>query len=269
MVEIVAVVSDLHINSTIGLCPLNGVSLDDGGTYRPSKEQRWLGRCWSDFWDRAQALGGDRLHVVINGDAVDGDHHDTPAIVTRNMETQVRMALAVLEPSAGLADRLYIMRGTEVHTGKQAQWEEFLAKDLDAVPDDAIGSHSWWWLPLEVGGVKFDIAHHPGTSSRRPWTRGAAANRLAAWILSDYAESRSIPPDVVIRSHNHIFEDSGESHPIRAIITPAWQLCTPFGHRIGGSGKLAHIGGLLFVCEGGQYTMNAVRYRGRRRSWQK
>ena len=48
-VEVVAVVSDLHINSTVGLCP-GPVPLDDGGTHQPSKEQRALLRCWNEYW---------------------------------------------------------------------------------------------------------------------------------------------------------------------------------------------------------------------------
>jgi hypothetical protein len=35
-------VANLHINSTTGLCPPDGIELDDGGRYLPSKPQRWL-----------------------------------------------------------------------------------------------------------------------------------------------------------------------------------------------------------------------------------
>jgi hypothetical protein len=268
MAAIVAVVSDTHINSTIGLCPPR-VQLDDGGTYRPSRFQRELWRCWGEFWGVVQQRReGLPLFVVLNGDLVDGDHHDTSQLVSRNLETQARMAVEVLDPMAQMADQLFVIRGTEAHTGPSAMWEEFLGRDLGAVGDDIAGTASWWWLPLEVDGVRFDFAHHPGTSSRRPWTRGGAANRLAAWVLNDYAEAGDRPPHLVFRSHNHVYEDSGNNHAVRAIITPCWQLTTGFGHRVGGSGKLADIGGVIVECQDGHYQLEVQRYRPRRRkSW--
>lgn len=264
---VVAAVSDLHINSTVALCP-PGVELDDGGHYSPSPFQQNLWRCWLDYW-RAVLMTrerhGGRLYVIINGDAVDGDHHDTPQIITRNLTIQARMALMVLQPIARLADYLFIIRGTEVHTGKSGAWEEWLAEFLHAVPDDETGTHSWWWLPLEAGGVRFDVAHHPGTSSRRPWTKGGAANRLSAWLLNDYASMGEKPPQVALRGHNHTLEDSGLNHAIRTFCMPCWQLTTGFGHRIGGSGKLADIGGLIFTCADGRYDVDVRRYPPKRR----
>lgn len=262
---LVVIVADLHINSTVGLCP-PVVRLDDGDTHRHSRYQRALWRCWGEFWDLVQEKRrGRRLVVVLNGDLVDGDHHNTSQLVSRNLATQANMAAEILDPLSQLADELFIIRGTEVHTGPSSYWEEHLAEDLGAVRDARAGTASWWWLPLEVEGVRFDIAHHPGTSSRRPWTRGGAANRLAAWVLNDYAAVGERPPHVVIRSHNHVFEESGHNHAIRAVITPCWQLTTAFGHRIGGSGKLSDIGGLIFECRAGSFDMDLVRYAPRRR----
>jgi hypothetical protein len=52
---ILAVVSDLHLNSTVALCPPEGVTLDDGGTSEPSRLQRWLWDCWEDDWTQGRA----------------------------------------------------------------------------------------------------------------------------------------------------------------------------------------------------------------------
>ena len=46
---VVAIAGDLHVNSTVAVCP-PVVMLDDGGEYRASKPQRWLWREWVKFW---------------------------------------------------------------------------------------------------------------------------------------------------------------------------------------------------------------------------
>lgn len=43
---LVAITSDHHAGSVIGLCPSEGVRLDEGGEYRPNKAQLWLWQNW-------------------------------------------------------------------------------------------------------------------------------------------------------------------------------------------------------------------------------
>ena len=43
---VVACVGDLHAGSTLGLCPLDGVEVDDGGRYSPNASQRQLWAWW-------------------------------------------------------------------------------------------------------------------------------------------------------------------------------------------------------------------------------
>jgi hypothetical protein len=60
--------------------------LDDGGIYTPSEIQVWNFRNWLDFWERAAKNGP--LHIVLNGDAVDGNHHGTVQIVSPHPSVQ-------------------------------------------------------------------------------------------------------------------------------------------------------------------------------------
>ena len=48
----IAVVSDLHCGSTVGLHPPEETPLDDGGAYTPSKAQGWLWSHWLAYWKR-------------------------------------------------------------------------------------------------------------------------------------------------------------------------------------------------------------------------
>lgn len=262
-----AVVSDLHVNSTVGLAPPY-TELDDGGTYRPSKAQRWLWRNWLDFWEQVRAKKEEhnaQLRVVFNAEIADLNKHSKYQLFTVNETTVMRAAVEVLTPALDVADVVFVTRGTEAHTGGSAHIEEKIAEDIGAAKDDEAGNWSWWWLPMEAAGVRLDFQHHPATGSRRPWTRGAAPTRQAAIVAMEYALEGKAPPHLGVYSHGHYFADSGTTIRPRVIFTPPWQLTTAFGHRLGVGGRLEPVGGVAFVCQDGQYTMHDIRYQGRRR----
>jgi hypothetical protein len=250
-VAIVTVISDLHINSTVALCP-PAVALDDGGSYKPSRIQRQLWRWWLDSWEQVEATVKREkaaLYVVVNGDVMEGYHHRWTQLISTNPADQKRMAVSVLDPVAQMADHLFFVRGTEAHAGRGAHWEETLAEDFGAEPDEATGTASWWHLRLKAGGVLFSIAHQRRISTL-PWTHGGPANRLAAKIVYDYGKWARRRPDVVVRSHGHKIDNSSKTHPVLVVFTPAWQAATEYINRIDPD-SLADIGSLLFVCRAG------------------
>lgn len=201
---------------------------------------------------------------VLNGDAADGDHHDTPQIITRNKATQLRIAIEVLTPALDIADKVIVMRGTESHVGKSAWIEELIAEDIGAVPA-AEGMWSHWHLYAEFGGVTFDIKHHPEAGSSRPWTAPNAANTIAAMVSMKYAMNGDKPPDIAIRSHRHHFlATERESYPTQAFQTPAWQFSTAFVHRIGMGGEPPSCGSYWFICRDGEYEYGRRRYQVKR-----
>jgi len=261
-VELLAVVADTHCNSTIGLCPRR-VPLDDGGEYCASDAQRATLRAWGRFWDRAETLKAEyktRLTVVVDGDALDHPKHATTQVASWNRADILRLTAEIYDHPRQLGGAFYVLRGTEAHTGGNGELEELLADDLDATRDEKTGLASWWWLPLEIGGVTFDIAHHPQTSSRRPWTRGSAAARQAAITWAEYCLAGKKPPDVVLRGHAHYFGDSGTTLPTRCFFLPPWQITTAFGHRLGAGGMVEPVGGMFFLCAGGEYHPLPLRF---------
>ena len=58
------ILSDFHINSTVGLCS-DVVSLDDGGEYHRSKSQTWLTRCFADFYMEVYKLHGEKILIYV------------------------------------------------------------------------------------------------------------------------------------------------------------------------------------------------------------
>lgn len=260
-------VGDLHINSTVGLLPYS-VNLDDGGTYRCSKGQRWLWRNWLDFWDSVKDTKertGKRTEVwtVLNGDLVDvnGKHKQTQTI-SLNEADVFNMTLDTIKPALDVSDRVFVVRGTAAHTGSSGYMEEKIAFDIGA--EKCGDNYSWWELLLECEGVLFDIRHH-GPLGRLKWTTANALNKRAAEMALNYINKRC--PDVAIQSHNHRYARSSDDLGIEVYALPAWQLATEFIKRIGGIFP-ADIGGMYFIIKDGEYTPIVKRYQPERvRPW--
>lgn len=265
MKQVWAIVSDLHCGSTLGLCHPDGVGLDDGGTYLPSSAQTKLWRCWEEYWqvveDRAK---GAALVVVVNGDALDGDHHKTAQIVSKNLAaTQQEIAERVLDPALALSPAaVHVVRGTEAHVGASGEFEESLARSLGCPRCPSTGAASRWHLQCVSEGVLLDFAHH-GRLGQRPWTKMTGPATLAAQILQAAAKHKSPCPDLAVRSHYHQEADTFDNYPVRVIQTRGWQLSTAFVHRIA-AGSVPEIGGLIVTCEDGRYEVEKVRFQWRR-----
>ena len=255
----VALVSDLHCNSTVALCP-PVVNRDDGGTYRASAAQRWIWRQWESYWGmvaemREKAGGG--LVVILNGELADDNYHGKFQLVDVNPKTQMATAIGALEPMTAILrpeDRIYVTRGTEAHSGRSAWMDDAIGADLGAVSPSE-GVHSFWHLRLSVEGVRFDVAHHPPVGPGRVlWTRQLFATRMAAVAYFEALQAGERPPDLFVRGHFHAPGDSYDAHPVRALALPSWQLTTAFGYRIGG-GRPYPVGGAVVTCDRGQYEV--------------
>jgi len=267
---VLAVVADTHINSTIGLC-LPAVTLDDGGTYRASSVQLYMWAAWKQFWHEdvfaLVAELGARLYIVINGDLNDKNKHDGVELISLADADIVRHSVDLLThkdaPVTERADCLFIVRGTEAHTGAHNYLEEAVARELKAEPDNFLERevvreddkqeirHSWDWLPLVVRGKKFDIAHHPCTGSYREHTRTPAAERQATETMLSYIRRGETPPDWVLRAHGHYFAGPAGAVKTKCVFCPGWQLAGAYPLRRGSAGRVEPVGGLVFVCRDG------------------
>lgn len=252
---VVALTADQHINSTVGL--LTGpVALDDGGTYMPSKTQIFLARNWRSFWADVESIAGnDPIYAVFAGDLGDRGVNGSTQVVTKNETTIIGMCIGIVEPVAQIADYVFIIRGTEAHTGQSASIEEAVARDIkncEHCPDT--GAATWFSLVADWGGAKFDGAHHFSMGSL-PWTEHNAANKLASETIMRYAELHEPLPAFVYRAHCHGFADSGEnfrSYGIRAVNLPAWTTRSTHGHKVAPGNRLADIGGVIVEVEDGR-----------------
>jgi hypothetical protein len=286
MSHVVAVCGDLHCGSTVGLCPPEGIELDDGGMYDPSEAQHWLWERWELAWKEAKAtIGKRKLTLIVNGDVVDGDHHRTSQIASPLTSLHARCAVESLRVPLALKPKaVHIMRGTPAHVGRSGEAEEGVARTLKnqlnkIVPDPDTGTMSSYRRRIDVEGVRLDVAHH-GRMGQRAHTRGSYSRLYSFDIWAEQAldlitegntaESaeelyeiwkKKQVAQIAIRSHNHKFQDSGYDHRgiTRVISMPAWQLATEYVHRIAAE-ALADIGIVLLVCDKGDVEVKPILY---------
>lgn len=261
MIRNIVVVSDTHAGCRLGLCPPE-VALDDGGYYRHSDLQSKVYHMWTQFWDSwvPKVTKGEPYVVVFNGDAIDGVHHGSVTQVSHNLIDQGNIAKKLLCDVAALpnCERWYHIRGTEAHVGKSGQSEEGLAAAIGAVPDEN-GNCARWEMWLRLGEELIHFSHHVGTTSSSSYESTAVYKEMVE-AFNESGRWGDQPPTVIVRSHRHrqfetrIATKSGYGI---ALVTPGWQLKTPFVHRLAsGRASTPQIGGYLIRLgdEDGVYT---------------
>lgn len=254
VVRNLVVVSDSHCGCKLALCPPGKFQLDGGGHYLPSEFQLKMWSLWREFWDVwvPQVTRGEPYDLVHNGDAIDGVHHNSTTQISHNLEDQIRLAELVLGPEVAKCKRkggtYYHIRGTEAHVGQSGENEERLARNLGAKPN-AEGQYARFDLWKRVGkSCLVHLLHHIGTTSSAAHEASAVNAELTAEFYEAGRWNRE-PPDYIVRSHRHrsiaVEVDSAKGYAA-AIVTPAWQLKTPYVWKIPGARvSEPQLGGIL------------------------
>lgn len=265
--HVLALTSDQHAGSTVGLCPPDPIPLDDGGAYQPSKVQGWLWDAWVGFWrevERTREAESAELTWINNGDAVEGIHHGTPQVPSNLSLTHAAIFHECASvPLALKPERILAIRGTEAHVGPSGQTEEGIWKGVRAegynvLPDPERNTATWWQFRGKIGGVYFDVTHH-GRMGQRAHTRDGYLRHYAHDIWTDHLMDGHQPPDVAIRSHYHMFGDSGPPmrRGTRVVALPCFQLATSYIYRRHAD-SLPDIGGVILVVRNGEVDVRKV-----------
>lgn len=263
------VFSDTHFGCQFGLCPPEGVDLDGGGHYTPSKLQCDVWTWWEEFWNEwvPRVTRGEPFNVCLNGDAMDGRHHGSTTQISQNLADQQKLAVAVLKPwVVERCERFFLIRGTEAHSGPAGENEERLGKALGAVPDK-IGNYARFELWIRVGGKGgplCHILHHIGTTGSKHYESTAPQSEYVNELV-EAAQKGVEPPDFSIRSHRHRYikpQNPSEHHEAGCVVTPGWQLKTPFIFRTaGGRVSQPQFGGIL-IRQGDEEFYTRFWYKG-------
>jgi hypothetical protein len=263
---VISVISDMQTGSSVALCPPKW-NLYDGGTHTASPGQMLMHRKWIDSAKNIKDLLTEtrrrkRLVIVLNGEPIDGNHHDTPQLITKTPNEQLEMASALIdewmqvaeyEPKRG--DCMYLVRGTDVH--EKGEHIERLGRDFEGVvpyrKDSSSttkdGRYHHQKLRKTVNGHLFQIAHHGLGVGTRPWTRENSISYSLKQIYFDCLDDKQPIPSVVIASHFHRFVQAyyhGKQKTIYGCVTPSWQLKTNYITRIASLENLNSIGNLYF-----------------------
>lgn len=261
---------DHHCNSTRGLSAIEMMT-EDGGTYRANKAQLWILNCFEDFARNIEkhvknGIRRNKLKWVINGEAVENEHHETKQICTGNPVIQVSNAEKAIRPITALnPDAIWVNRGSKAHSGPSGCLDEMFARNIGAVPvydnkppEENIFSR--YSLLLEVEEVIFEIAH-TGKFSGLPWSGPNVLNRISVEQWVHYTTHGWHPPHIIIRNHTHHFGTSGQSQDIKifTVSCPSWQLSTEHSEAIAPFNFL-DIGGWIFICNSGKYEPIPITY---------
>jgi hypothetical protein len=263
---VIAVISDMQVGSTVALAPPRW-QLYDGGTFRASPAQMVIYRQWQRSAENVkdmltEKLRRKRLVVVLNGEPIDGHHHDTPQIITKTPQEQIDMSIALLDewlqttgynPKRG--DCMYLVRGTTAH--EKGEHIEQIGRDIDGVipyrkdTSELVkdGRYHFQKLRKRVNGRYFKIQHHGFGRGTRAWTK---ENSIAYALKSEYftcLDNKRPIPDVTISSHIHVYNFAryyGKQKTMFGCTTPCWQLKTHFANRVAALEDINTIGNIYF-----------------------
>jgi len=270
--------SDLHTGSSTALFPYyDGTDLGyephknmtgDGGwkfkhmKWSPTAKQykmfQHFTRCAEQI---AQSRSEYKFIVVENGDGIDGKHHETPQLATRQISEQVQVHTWLMKYflhkigfSRTLGDALYIGAGTEVHDGDE---EDNIAVQLgaDVLPN---GEDAFDFLPMDANGRRLWFLHQ-GASAGRGLSTG---NALHNWMKNQYFQSLEdgrVIPDIVMSGHYHrsVYDTfTRNDRTIHGIILPPFQLKTRFGNKVAAA-ELEEVGiRTIDINEAGDIRVN-------------
>lgn len=225
----------MHSGSNLGLCPREGISLDEG-RYEPSPPQQIVYGYWRTFHREfvPSIVGEEPYDLVNNGDTIENRHHGCRGLITLNRTDQRRIAKRLLWPEIkrcrARGGEYFHLEGTEAHGGEANEDENEIAEDLEAKPLK-VGGKSKYARPQllrRLGPYVVHYEHHFGSADNaliQEYRRTCAM--FAGW---EYPM-----PDAIVRAHIHqhrleVVPNSRGGCPV--VVLPCWQLPTPFSRKL-------------------------------------
>lgn len=223
--DLLAVVSDLHCGSEVGLAPPE-TKLRSGNVigFGENKHQQWLWDRFEEGGDKLLKIAGtDPFVLLVNGDATEGcHHHNNDELVAATIEIHTEMAAQCLRRLAQKAARRIVVRGTQCHT---REMEDVLADKIGADPRSAPDK-----FLFEMRGCLVDAAHHVGVTSRAYLEASALSINMGNARLN-YLRAGQRVPRVFLRAHRHCGGYFSDGTGLMAV-TGGWQFKTRHGHKV-------------------------------------
>ena len=238
--ELIINLGDTHNGGLTALFPNYSMQFkyDDKNvlSYSPTPYQAAMYEHFISGAVKAKEMGkGKKLRVILNGDAIDGNHHGTIQIISPNQKHQSQIHIEVMENfldacgfSVKNGDELHYVSGTESHT----RWDEYGIREHF----DAIGAQYHDELKLEVNSLRLWWVHE-GPKPGKGANEGNAVRNFARDVYWDCLKSvpQITPPHLITASHYHkntydVFADSYR-HTIHIQVLPSYQGKTRYGQK--------------------------------------
>ncbi len=235
--------SDLHVGSTRAIIPPGFVTLEGEGI-KFNAAQSWLWEAWQAMLSWAwNKLDGQPFAVVFNGDMVEGVHHGTKQVWSPDTSDHVGAAIKLVEPIAHKAAKVFMVRGTEAHTGSAA--ETVIGAQIGS--EIIHGQHATDCLDLTINGCPCRWVHHIGTSVRL----GLYATQLSVMLAEVQAQAARFGqtvPRVYTTGHRHTFGTYQDDRAM-AVTLPPWQLLTRYGWKVAPA-SVVGVGAVIYDWSG-------------------
>lgn len=244
--------SDFHSGSNYALFPDRFWEGKNGNNHTPTARQKLIHEQFVKFTDLIAAeRKGKRIVTVIDGDAVEGCHHNNVDVCTRDINDQADLHVELINAYKKRVkwqrgDKLYYVLGTETHV---SDVEHEIAEQVGAeqLPDGGyVANH----LELTVNSRTLWFVHE----GKRAGTGANEGNGLRNWLRDIYFDSlkaRTFPPDVVYSGHVHqptyntyIANDDMTFRVLHGVVLPSWQCKTRYAYKVAPVAR-NHIGGVM------------------------
>ena len=220
-------VSDIHSGSTVSILPPNFVNYE-GRVVGRTPLMEWFWEAWEKnaAWV-LQKVGDDPAALVINGDLIEGDHHGTKQIWSKDIADHSKAALETLEAFCGCFTKKFMVLGTECHVGMH---ERSLAADLGCEINPEHKQRYWDRLSLEIAEVPISVRHHFPATSRVHLEASQHSIQLGNARLEALRAGRT-PPRIILGAHRHRPGHWSDGEAM-SVVTGAWQGITRHGFKV-------------------------------------
>jgi len=230
-------ISDLHCGGTTSIFPdykmvftLNG---KEAYNHTPTKEQvKMFAHLKDSCFALRPKLKGKQLAVRINGDVIEGYHHNTVEVITPTPTHHIEIfkdvcdtMLDALGFSVKNGDTLTFISGTEAHTS----WYD----DKISSEYDHLGSEFYDELKTKAHGKNLWFTHH-GSSGGDGQNEGDGYRNWLKRIYYNCIKEKTTPPDVLVSSHFHksipqVYVQ--DWHYLYGFLLPSYQMKTRYALR--------------------------------------
>lgn len=169
---------------------------------------------------------GQPFILICNGDMIEGDHHGTKEIWSKDIGDHSEAAFRTLDKLAKHAAKTYMVRGTESHTGEH---ELSVAHRLKAQPNPETGHPIFEILKLRINGTNVSVRHHFPATSRVHLEASQHSIQLNNAILEAHRAGER-PPQVIVGAHRHRPGHWSDGTHM-SVVTGAWQAQTRFTYK--------------------------------------